>query len=1015
MIERSNHLVDLIEFALHGTQEKIDIATSELQEAYQQFDTINDFLNIAQNCEESIVRQFAAISIRRMLIIHDLDQEQIELIKVALLSLIENDPILQNKKAFFEAAIFLQSKLYNPWEELYNMAHNLLSDNESLNLGLQVWVSITKITPEIILLHYFEDLMNCIIATFELQNVDIIINSINLFSELTNVVDVGLFEPYGNLPQLLYDESTAAVKDRPNIKEASVIFQCICDQLTKENPIESFISEAEAFIDLALQLTVSDLDPEILSTCQPLMIIAPQFAPENVESQLPIFLQSELSLAVQLTSADREYTLCDIEFLKDFILSLVINIESSSGVVQGLLTFATNSISSDDPVSLQVALIAMSSITGEASEDFFEAEGENIGDIVLFSLTSAEDHFIFDACCEFLLSASEQCPQLYEQYYDKVVSALFSKIYQEPRALQTLDKVIYRSDQPPSDYIELLSELSSLFEDCSPEQYSSIISCMTSVIVNVTEINEEIYASMRTILVDLLSSDKSDSFTQSKVFSCFGQLSKISPLSIQQDAPELLNQMIECIQNNREDPAFNESIAECIQNLVKVIPSFIQPHLQSIVPSFMELLSYETEPDPENEGENNENQAEEEGNENDDGEESDLPILMQCSILKCLAELVTDLPSDMAEIIPNIVEAACHFLEHSSCDLQSSAAKSIILMNDGLQTATYDTSHLISVIIKKIFKSPNTNVICELFYALGTLIGSSTFESFSEKRLGQIMNLFESSFNGTLEAVYSGPKVLDQDVLNPLFFSLRMFILTLGNNIESNSLSDHFISFLCPHLDSKKNMVKAYVANIYATMFFVAPSLQQIGASARDICFRTMTKSNESVNNIIISTLNYIINTDSGLIGQKQMNSLKNQCNEIIQNREELNSFLVGTAITTWCSISSAFQLELSEDDLNVILSLLPPVVDDDDIPFTSQFIVYANQKWPELTSPHIQRIAVNVFASGAWCLRIVPSEVMCYLAPIVASIDNEQLQIYVNFVQHYVFQIESNLSKFSS
>ena len=398
MIERSNHLVDLIEFALHGTQEKIDIATSELQEAYQQFDTINDFLNIAQNCEESIVRQFAAISIRRMLIIHDLDQEQIELIKVALLSLIENDPILQNKKAFFEAAIFLQSKLYNPWEELYNMAHNLLSDNESLNLGLQVWVSITKITPEIILLHYFEDLMNCIIATFELQNVDIIINSINLFSELTNVVDVGLFEPYGNLPQLLYDESTAAVKDRPNIKEASVIFQCICDQLTKENPIESFISEAEAFIDLALQLTVSDLDPEILSTCQPLMIIAPQFAPENVESQLPIFLQSELSLAVQLTSADREYTLCDIEFLKDFILSLVINIESSSGVVQGLLTFATNSISSDDPVSLQVALIAMSSITGEASEDFFEAEGENIGDIVLFSLTSAEDHFIFDAC-----------------------------------------------------------------------------------------------------------------------------------------------------------------------------------------------------------------------------------------------------------------------------------------------------------------------------------------------------------------------------------------------------------------------------------------------------------------------------------------------------------------------------------------------------------------------------------------------------------------------------------------
>ena len=205
MDERSNHIVDLINFLRSEDQEKVDIATSELQEVFKQFDSFNDFFNIAQNIEDQTIRQYAAIAIRRMLKIHDLDQDQIDFIKMALLTLIDNDPILINKRAFFEASIFLQSKLANPWEELYNLAHTFLSNSELLNLGLQVWISIVEITPEVHLLNYFEDLMNCIIATFETHDAEILINSINLFSELTNKFDIKLFESYECLPQLILD------------------------------------------------------------------------------------------------------------------------------------------------------------------------------------------------------------------------------------------------------------------------------------------------------------------------------------------------------------------------------------------------------------------------------------------------------------------------------------------------------------------------------------------------------------------------------------------------------------------------------------------------------------------------------------------------------------------------------------------------------------------------------------------------------------------------------------------
>ena len=401
-------------------------------------------------------------------------------------------------------------------------------------------------------------------------------------------------------------------------------------------------------------------------------------------------------------------------------------------------------------------------------------------------------------------------------------------------------------------------------------------------------------------------------------------------------------------------------------------------------------------------------------------EEESGTVKMQSTTLEAISELVSDLPSDMESSISEIVNAVCHFLKHSSYYLKSSAAKSILLMNDGLKIASFDTSSLISEVIETIYEIPDDyiNVISELFFSLGSLLSSTTFESLNQQQLESIINLFHSAFDPSeksLQSLYSGPNVLHQEIIDSLFFCLRMFILTLGTNIETNSLNDFFVSFLSPHLNSKKSMIKAYVANIYGIMFFASPSLKQIGATARDICFNSMTKNNETTNNILISTLNYIINADKTLISSKQMNLLKRKCDDIIKNRDEMNSFIVSTAITTWCSICSNFDLQPPEDDLNTVLSLLPPVVDDDDIPFTALFIVNADQKWPQLTEPHIQRIAVNIFASGEWCLRIVPNEVMAYLAQVVASIDQDQIHILVNFVQQYLFKIQSNLARFAA
>lgn len=1002
MNERATQLVELFTCALSGDQQKINIATANILQLSNDITLINELIAISINSPENSIRQYAAVLLRKMILKHLFDQGQYKLLQTSLLLLIQNDPSLDNKLLFSHAAIALDSKLAAPWEELYNLAIGFLSLPETLILGLKIFTSICDVakTQEDFISNYFDHLMGCIISCFQTSNTEIITNAIILFQELTKKFDSERFLPYDSLPQMFLEEITAVVKDRPNLFEAQTIFNCVSFLLDKG--FDNFIQAAQPFIDFALNFTVSDADIDYRIACQQVMIMAPCIFPDIVSDQLPIFLQAVYKLAIQILEVDRELVTYDINFMIDFINELIFNTETSSDVLQSLITLATNSITSQpNLIAFQVALFGLADFADYCSEELFEIDPQIITTIISFSFTSPEsDNFVFDACCGFLISASENCSQIYQESYNQIISALFSHLIQQPRAIQTLDFVIYKSVQQPAGYTELLEALSGLLQ--SQELCESVLSCMSSVILHINEINNDIYQSMRTILIQLLSSDDIDMHTKSKVFECFGQLAKVAPLGIQEDVPALMKVLVEVLSTENCEPIVYESIAECIQKIAQIIPMSISPYLPTIIPQFLRLLSIEI------------STKEEEENEEEENEEDHLCAKMQCAVLKALSELVSDLPSEMQQSIPEIIQSLIHFLNSQEENLQIAAANCILLMNDGLTAVSYDASSLLPEIIDKIVGSPIIEVISELFKALGILVSSST-SHFNEEQIASIIKLFEETFNGTIETVYTSPNVLSQDILNSLFFSLRMFILTLGHNIQTNNIAQHFTSFLNTHfIKSKSSTIKAYIALTYGIMFFVAPSLKEIGTTSRDWCFKLLSKNNVYVNNIIISTLNYIISGDTTLFNEQQILTLKKQCENIIQKKDSMDSFIVGTATTMWCTIITKYDIAPPEDDLNIVLSLLSLPVDDDDIPFAAQFICIAMQKWPALVNNHIQRVAVNVFASGEWCLRIVPKEVMTALAQVISSISQEQLQIFVKHNQHYIMQIQTNLSKFS-
>ena len=996
MTERASQLVELFGIVLHGDQESINKATKLIKEACCQVETINDLLLICSSCENPIIRRFSSIMLRQMINKLDFDNDQILIIKNGLLSAINNDPDVFNKRSYADAAVALQSKLANLWDELYSTATNYISNCTDAALfifGLYLWTEIVELTPEIILLNYFGNLMQIVVSNLNNQNKEIRINTIDLFSALTNRVDLGLFSEYPNLIELFLCEIRAISEGKIDVDEANTSYICISNQLRKENPI--FLNSASQFVDIALNLTMSGAPIEIKESCQILMAVAPMVLPDLFSEQFPIFLQAIFTLAVQICSDNRKSP--NIGFLADFIDSIIANTDCLPDVVTALINKAHSS--KNDPCSFQVSLFALSATVDQGSEDFFEGDN-SIDEIVLFAL-GHQDPFVFDASCGFLLAAASQAPELYQQKYNEIIYLLFNRL-QEPRAMQTLDCVIYNSEQTPVGYLQLLAALASLLNNARTEQYESIISCMTSVISHIDEVKNEVYESMRSILVQLLSSDNQ---TLAKVFECFGQLAKVAPIGVQSDAPQILEVLFKSLNTN--DDNLNESIANCVQNIVKIIPMSIQPFLQSIVPAFLTLLTKD--------GEKKSNEANDAFRDESDDEDFDIMdtfVKTQCSALIAIAELISDLPNDMLSSIEGVVNAVCHFLEDENEMLQKDAAKSILLMNDGLKAVSFDISYLLGIVIDRIYKSPDIEVISELFAALGSLLGNMNPNSIGQDQLKAIMQLYQDTFEGKLDTVYSNPKILNPQICNKLFFSLRMLIFTLGNNIQG--MAHQFIGFLRPHMNVKKLLIKAFATSTYGAIFLACPSLKEIGSIARDSCLKNMTKRNDIVNNLLISTLNFCVHADKSILSKQQVTTIKRQVDSIIAQRDKMDSMIVGSAITLWCSLIASYDLQASERDLNAILSLLPPVVDDDDIPFAAQFICFAMNKWPALVSQHINRISVNIFASGDWCLRIIPREVMLALASVIRAIPNEELQIYVKYNQHYIMQINNNISKFA-
>ena len=996
---RMDRLIELYT-AIHH-QQNVETASKLLEEAYQQKETLDHLFGIISNPCDEFLRCAVALGLRQMFRRGCFEEAQVPHVKTALVDVLSSQDSEYTRRLLGDTAIeFIKKTKFFEWPEFYELCLAMLGDAKTVETGLFLWIGIIEILPEMGILQYFEQLIECIVGAISNGTVACRVYAVQLFDMLTARVSHKVFDDCVQIPELFLRVATSILSDPSKSEdiescrwEASVLFECVAAQLINE--MEVFLKYGEPFVKFALDLTVSPADPSLRATCQSILAVAPQIFPDLVMDQLPIFLNAVLQLGVALCEQDRENG--EIQFVGTFADSIATNTESAGQLLELLLTFAGQAVEKKSAAALQVAVIALAACLGSARDEIEEA-GEDVVLLVMQAMQLDKD--LFDAGCAFLLEASSVCPEIMACMFDEIVDILFKHI-SEARALQTLDFVMYSVEMAPSNYKEVLSALTGLLNHCSPDKYDSLISCMTSAISSVDDVDNDMYTSMRGILTHLLQSDAA---ARAKVFECFGFLAKIAPQAIQGDLPELMKVLFSSF--STEDANMNENIAMCITNVARVLPLAVQPFVSQIVPAFLQLL--ETEIPSSYDAE------EEDENETDTAVGTDV-VTMQAAVVNAVATLISELPQEMTPWAEKCVVVISTFLNKPRIALQTAGAKSILLMSEGLRALNFQGAQTIfSAVVESLLDANDVKLASELLVALGSILVNFG-SSLSSDDIEKCLELFEQCFSRKIEILYMG-KSLSPEILDSLFFACRMFIFGLGENFVH--VADRFLEFLRPHMNSKKRTVQAYVVHTLGAIILTCPACGSYCSMACQLAMRCMNDKSNTVRNVLLAGMNYIVVANKDALPGDVVSALRQVVHGVLSKQKTPNSdaeMIFGTAATLWCSLCIAFgpQGKNFMNELNKVLECLPPVIDDDDMPFTAQFLYHALQQWPDAVTPHAKRILVNVFASGEWCLNLAPREVLATLAGLVQEIPEAEVMELLKWNQHHLLQLKKNIEKY--
>lgn len=978
IIKRYIELYSLIQT---GYNDYINFATNELQKMYQDPESIIHHVNLLKNCSQKYINSISIIILKKLIKLHiyESDEETCTFIMNFFIDFLKNDindGIYDyiNICECIDKVLDINNKFDS--SSIFHFARSLINDQTKLNTSICLW-------SKIIYYYNFEDFRSVLFLLIK--------NSIDLISTDNFCINgyvwacLSNFLFFVDVIQNKYEMNiiinTIGIIQKKlhyciendDIEHLTLVVNTISDLYEEESDFftefrDDLLSDIiNLYIDGSKSLEARKILCNILESGYKLICSL------DID-KISMIIQNTLNISVCLY--DKDMFSDGYMFPITFFDSISQYFMDEDEEIFSLFFSKISELSHIDSDSNRIVCLMVLYSIIEGLETSVSNNIEEFLNLVL-RVGNTDNQDIVYQTCMVIRELTNCIPDSLNAFIEELNSYLIQRSYLD-EVISTMDNMFYKLDKPPTSLYEICSYLTNNFEQNNSYRKELIISCITSSLHHVDEVDESIFKSLFPIISSLFYSNE---IYIGIVLECCGRLSFHSPLSVLEVLDELSKSIINGL-NTRDDKII-EGVAICIESLAEMCHQQFTETIKIITPKLLEYAY-----DFENE------------------KTSSIAVKTLSKIICFYTDGVNPYIQEVVEIIIKKLDCFDIYFPY--------IFEGIGYIVDGLKKVSYNIMIFMEHLMPMLLEKQSAYLISGVLLTLGQVF--SSLEEISDETSTEFCSIYISIFQKEYKQYLRSKESeeIDYSLIRPLFFCLTSFIHKFPENFRK--FVPKFFDVMRPYLESNNTLLKHSVLNIFSIIsrkLKITSELYTFTLNATIDCLDTINLKNKK---IIISALNNLLIISPDKITQYSQQLLNISQKVIVDHLSNTyeSKGLTYSAISMFFNCIIQYNIEIDDEDfLSSILTLTPPPHDSYELVDISFIIPYLKTKHPNFGET-ILKISSYILSSMDFFIDLVDTSITKECAIIVNKVeDKRSLLRLLNFNQHKYSLLIQNYQKY--
>lgn len=1059
-------ILDLWQQMFSNDVQQMNEASAKMNEIFKSSDSILAFLNIANTVPDAKIKGYSIVYIYSLIKTHrdalTQNRDVFTTISQNVINLLQSEVSVNSKMILcdllVENMMFFQNLSYN---DHLNIAIQLLQSQDPNSIPIGIYFISRLIDGQHIELYPIEILKLIIntCAQYVQEPLDLNASSFDLFRISYNFFDnvigiIGnsdeLLESFGIITQYLQN-TFPRIYGPSGIRCEGDTDQEAQEKVSKYfNLVGSLASEqpnyfATLFTPMIPQINVNlinrNFDINTRNSSISVLESVAMSLPDLIYNDFLSYVVNTSIFAIELFQFNEElqsiYAPQDI--YKNICLNLIEEIEPFE-ILEKFIPAIDALNSMNDPNSLIAVFMILDSIQSFCIDAIIESF-DSIQQFIVKAISTGNP-IVLEMVSKFIGNLSKENSSIACNLLFTCEQSLLNFV-QFDFVVDALRDIYDESSKNPIDSSLSLNCLMNQLTS-SPTQYhiERVIECISYLILTIDLILPEYFNQLRPFLIQLLQSNDI-SCIKCSIF-CFSTFAVKFAALVKDDLPQLVQAIINGIPE--KDMQFDHICSTIIINFVDIYPQSFAQFCPQILTSLISIINdqdmYENIKNVQRAFEDDQNDNEAQENHRKLSLYSDMRNEAFNAIATIFGTYANELAAQSDEII-NIIKKSIEDEDEDELLLGLSGFfASVAEMVPGLIKINKNPDQLIQLYFKartKMDLYENDLDCCVKFWTSLKVMASKCGPSFLAKYGNDILSIINEIFTDrNFRDIHSQTKkqkfILRKEFIVPITTLVFRLFHDFGGNgwlSSSEDMSATLLQLAPKGIELMNNLIKttkaaqAQASSAIANIIISCnnnPQFDELAAHILKIVFPHLinSKSGETreYSYDTISTLLYTGHNQalSMLNNNDYIQALLKSTQEVIENNGKYQESLVLSAVVLWCGVVMTFNVQVTQEIFELVISFLPPVPYSPHLEYVAQFAVYATGRWPEVFDAGCMfRVGLSIFASNDEFIRNVKLEYMKLFSDILKSIPHEEIAKELNSDEHSIISVQTHIQHVDS